>query len=116
MPAELGTEKLQMVLDGAPRWGSCAQRDESRAKACRSLAVRRTWIGARRERVQMAESLDAGMENISWGCHLNRPIGAMNEGARFQSDRIETRYTPGPNLMRLFYEGSDRRTESFASV
>jgi SAM-dependent methyltransferase len=45
---------------------------------------------------------------ISGGCHLNRPIRAMIEGAGFRIDRIETGYLPGPKPMTFMYEGSAR--------
>jgi len=46
--------------------------------------------------------------SISGGCHLNRPIQAMIEGAGFRIDRIETGYMPGPKPMTFMYEGSAR--------
>jgi len=45
---------------------------------------------------------------ISGGCHLNRPIRSMIEGAGFHLDRIETGYMPGPKPMTFMYEGSAR--------
>ncbi len=45
---------------------------------------------------------------ISGGCHLNRPIRSMIEGAGFRIDRIETGYMPGPKPMSFMYEGSAR--------
>jgi SAM-dependent methyltransferase len=45
---------------------------------------------------------------VSSGCHLNRPIANMIEGAGFRLDRLETGYMPGPRLMTFFYEGSAR--------
>ena len=45
---------------------------------------------------------------VSGGCHLNRPIASMIEGAGFRFDRLETGYMPGPRLMTFFYEGSAR--------
>ena len=45
---------------------------------------------------------------IGGGCHLNRPIRAMIEGAGFRIDRIETGYIPGPKLITFMYEGSAR--------
>src|SRR5258708_6331659 len=42
------------------------------------------------------------------GCHLNRPIRSMIEGAGFDIDRIETGYIPGPKPMAFMYEGSAR--------
>jgi SAM-dependent methyltransferase len=43
---------------------------------------------------------------VSGGCHLNRPIASMIEGAGFRLDRLKTGYMPGPRLMTFFYEGS----------
>jgi ubiquinone/menaquinone biosynthesis C-methylase UbiE len=45
---------------------------------------------------------------ITGGCHLNRPIRGMIEGAGFRIDRIETGYIPGPRPMTYMYEGSAR--------
>jgi ubiquinone/menaquinone biosynthesis C-methylase UbiE len=45
---------------------------------------------------------------IAGGCHLNRPIASMIEGAGFRIDRIETGYIPGPKPMTFMYEGSAR--------
>jgi ubiquinone/menaquinone biosynthesis C-methylase UbiE len=45
---------------------------------------------------------------IGGGCHLNRPIRGMIEGAGFRIDRIETGYIPGPKPMTFMYEGSAR--------
>ena len=45
---------------------------------------------------------------VSGGCHLNRPIASMIEGAGFRLDQLETGYMPGPRLMTFFYEGSAR--------
>jgi ubiquinone/menaquinone biosynthesis C-methylase UbiE len=42
------------------------------------------------------------------GCHLNRPIRSMIEGAGFRIDRIETGHIPGPRPMTFMYEGSAR--------
>lgn len=47
---------------------------------------------------------------IGGGCHLNRPIRSMIEGAGFRVDRIETGYIPGPKPMTFMYEGSARPT------
>jgi ubiquinone/menaquinone biosynthesis C-methylase UbiE len=45
---------------------------------------------------------------LGGGCHLNRPIRAMIEGAGFRIDRLETGYIPGPKPMTFMYEGSAR--------
>ena len=39
------------------------------------------------------------------GCHLNRPIAAMIEGAGFRLERVETGHIPGPRPMTFMYEG-----------
>lgn len=45
---------------------------------------------------------------IGGGCHLNRAIGELIEGAGFRSERIETGYMRGPKPMTFMYEGSAR--------
>ena len=45
---------------------------------------------------------------VAGGCHLNRPIRSMIEGAGFSIDRIETGYIPGLKPMTFMYEGSAR--------
>jgi ubiquinone/menaquinone biosynthesis C-methylase UbiE len=45
---------------------------------------------------------------ISGGCHLNRPIRNMIEGAGFRVEQLETGYMPGPKPMTFLYEGSAR--------
>jgi ubiquinone/menaquinone biosynthesis C-methylase UbiE len=47
-------------------------------------------------------------KRISGGCHLNRPIRTMIEGAGFQIDRLNTGYMPGLKPMTFMYEGSAR--------
>lgn len=42
---------------------------------------------------------------ITGGCHLNRPIQAMIEGAGFRVDDIARGYMPGPKIMTFMYEG-----------
>jgi ubiquinone/menaquinone biosynthesis C-methylase UbiE len=42
------------------------------------------------------------------GCHLNRAIGTLIEGAGFQFDRLQTGYMRGPKPMTFMYEGSAR--------
>jgi ubiquinone/menaquinone biosynthesis C-methylase UbiE len=48
-------------------------------------------------------------QRISGGCHLNRPIRSMIEGAGFRIDRIETGYISGPKPFTFMYEGSAQR-------
>ena len=52
------------------------------------------------------DRLTPAWRRISGGCHLNRPIRSIIEGAGFGIDRIETGYMPGPKPMTFMYEGS----------
>ena len=45
---------------------------------------------------------------LSGGCHLNRAIGELIEGAGFRLERLETGYMHGRNPMAFMYEGSAR--------
>jgi ubiquinone/menaquinone biosynthesis C-methylase UbiE len=45
---------------------------------------------------------------IDGGCHLNRPIAQLVEGAGFRIERMENSYMPGPKPMTYMYEGSAR--------
>jgi ubiquinone/menaquinone biosynthesis C-methylase UbiE len=54
------------------------------------------------------DRLTPAWRRISGGCHLNRPIRSMIEGAGFRIERIETGYIPGPKPMTFMYEGSAR--------
>lgn len=45
---------------------------------------------------------------VGGGCHLNRAIGELIEGAGFRIERIETGYTRGPKPMTFMYEGVAR--------
>jgi ubiquinone/menaquinone biosynthesis C-methylase UbiE len=46
---------------------------------------------------------------VGGGCHLNRAIGDMIEGAGFAFDRLETGYMRGgPRAVAFMYEGSAR--------
>ena len=47
-------------------------------------------------------------KRIGGGCHLNRAIQMLIEGAGFQFDRLETGYIRGPNPLTFMYEGSAR--------
>jgi len=42
------------------------------------------------------------------GCHLNRPIDRLIEGAGFRIERLETGYAKGPKPMAFMYEGAAR--------
>jgi ubiquinone/menaquinone biosynthesis C-methylase UbiE len=52
--------------------------------------------------------LTPAWKKISGGCHLNRPIRTMIEGAGFQIDHVHTGYMPGPKPMTFMYEGGAR--------
>lgn len=45
---------------------------------------------------------------IGGGCHLNRPIRELIEGAGFAIQQIETGYMRGPKPMTFMYEGRAR--------
>jgi ubiquinone/menaquinone biosynthesis C-methylase UbiE len=52
--------------------------------------------------------LTPAWRRLAGGCHLNRPISALIEGAGFRVDRLQTGYIPGPKPMTFLYEGSAR--------
>lgn len=54
------------------------------------------------------DRLTPAWKSINGGCHLNRPIQALIEGAGYRIERIETGYMPGPKPMTFMYEGSAR--------
>ncbi|HEY5066034.1 MAG TPA: class I SAM-dependent methyltransferase [Xanthobacteraceae bacterium] len=54
------------------------------------------------------DRLTPAWKRIGGGCHLNRAIGALIEGAGFRFERIETGYMRGPRPMTFMYEGSAR--------
>src|SRR5882724_10985111 len=45
---------------------------------------------------------------LSGGCHLNRPIGDLIEGAGFRIERLDTGYMHGRNPAAFMYEGGAR--------
>jgi ubiquinone/menaquinone biosynthesis C-methylase UbiE len=47
-------------------------------------------------------------KRLGGGCHLNRAICSLIEGAGFQFERLETGYMRGPKPMAFMYEGSAR--------
>ncbi len=47
-------------------------------------------------------------KTIGGGCHLNRPIQTLVEGAGFEFERLATGYMRGPKPMAFMYEGSAR--------
>jgi ubiquinone/menaquinone biosynthesis C-methylase UbiE len=52
--------------------------------------------------------LNPAWKRLGGGCHLNRAIGTLIEGAGFQFERIETGYMRGLRPMSFMYEGSAR--------
>ncbi len=48
-------------------------------------------------------------KRIAGGCHLNRPIPALLEGAGFHITHLATGYMKGPKPMTFLYEGSALR-------
>jgi SAM-dependent methyltransferase len=47
-------------------------------------------------------------KRLGGGCHLNRAIRTLIEGAGFQFDPLQTGYMRGPKPMTFMYEGSAR--------
>jgi ubiquinone/menaquinone biosynthesis C-methylase UbiE len=47
-------------------------------------------------------------KRIGGGCHLNRAINMLIEGAGFQFGRLETGYMRGPRPLTFMYEGTAR--------
>lgn len=45
---------------------------------------------------------------LAGGCHLNRPMRTLIEGAGFEFERLDTGYMRGPRPMTFMYEGSAR--------
>jgi ubiquinone/menaquinone biosynthesis C-methylase UbiE len=54
------------------------------------------------------DHLNPAWKRLGGGCHLNRAIESLIEGAGFQFERIETGYMRGPRPMSFMYEGSAR--------
>ena len=88
-------------------------------QAARALGEMRRVLkpGGRLLFVEHGQAPDAGVRRwqdritplwrrVSGGCHLNRPIRTMVEGAEFRLDRLELGYAPGSRIMAFFYEGS----------
>jgi ubiquinone/menaquinone biosynthesis C-methylase UbiE len=51
------------------------------------------------------DRLTPAWRRVAGGCHLNRSIAQLIEGAGFQLDRLETGYMRGPKPMTFMYEG-----------
>jgi ubiquinone/menaquinone biosynthesis C-methylase UbiE len=54
------------------------------------------------------DHLNPAWKCLGGGCHLNRAIGTLIEGAGFQFERLVTGYMRGPRPMSFMYEGSAR--------
>jgi ubiquinone/menaquinone biosynthesis C-methylase UbiE len=54
------------------------------------------------------DNLTPVWKRMGGGCHLNRAIQMLIEGAGFYFDRIETGYMRGPKPLTFMYEGSAR--------
>jgi len=58
--------------------------------------------------VKWQDRLTPIWKRLGGGCHLNRTIRSLIEGAGFQFDRCETGYMPGPRPLTFMYEGAAR--------
>ncbi len=58
--------------------------------------------------VRWQDRLTPLWKRLGGGCHLNRAIATLIEGAGFQFERLETGYIRGPKIMTFMYEGSAR--------
>ena len=54
------------------------------------------------------EHLTPAWKRLSGGCHLNRAIGELIEGAGFNIEHLDTGYMRGPKPMTFMYEGIAR--------
>jgi hypothetical protein len=52
--------------------------------------------------------LTPAWKRLGGGCHLNRPIRRLIEGAGFHIERLDTGHLAGRNPMTFMYEGSAR--------
>jgi hypothetical protein len=53
--------------------------------------------------------LTPAWKRMAGGCHLNRPIQELVQGAGFDISHLETGYMEGPRPMTFTYEGYARR-------
>jgi ubiquinone/menaquinone biosynthesis C-methylase UbiE len=58
--------------------------------------------------VRWQDRLTPIWKRLGGGCHLNRAMTPLIEGAGFRLDRIATGYMPGPKPLTFMYEGSAR--------
>ncbi len=54
------------------------------------------------------DRLTPAWKRLSGGCHLNRAMKALIEGAGFQVERLDARYMGRPKSMTFMYEGIAR--------
>lgn len=54
------------------------------------------------------DKLTPAWKRLGGGCHLNRAISQLVEGAGFRIERLDTGYMRGPKPMAFMYEGSAR--------
>jgi hypothetical protein len=57
-------------------------------------------------------SLIPARKCVSGGCHLNRPIACMIEGASFRLDQLVIGYMPSLRLMTFFTKAAPGRIDS----
>jgi ubiquinone/menaquinone biosynthesis C-methylase UbiE len=58
--------------------------------------------------VRWQDRLTPCWKHLAGGCHLNRAIATLINGAGFQFERLATGYMRGPKPMTFMYEGSAR--------
>lgn len=58
--------------------------------------------------VRWQDGLTPIWKRIAGGCHLNRPIDQLIQGAGFRLEQIHTGYMEGPRPMTFMYEGVAR--------
>jgi ubiquinone/menaquinone biosynthesis C-methylase UbiE len=111
----LGNESVDTVVS---TWTMCTIPDVRRAleemrrvlKRNGSLLFVEHGLAAEPGVRKWQHRFDPLWNKVSGGCHLNRPIAALIEGAGFNIAPLRTGYMPGPKLMTFLYEGSARST------
>jgi ubiquinone/menaquinone biosynthesis C-methylase UbiE len=58
--------------------------------------------------VRWQDGLTPVWKRIGGGCHLNRPIDQLIQGAGFRVEQMQTGYMTGPRPMTFMYEGIAR--------
>lgn len=97
-------------------WSLCSMADAPRALG---EMLRVLKPGGRFLFVEHGRAPDAGVRwwqdrltpiwrRLGGGCHLNRAIAELIEGAGFRIERLDMGYMRGPNPMAFMYEGSAR--------